>query len=257
MEHKRDYYQILHVHPDAPREIIKSSYRTLMQRMKMHPDLGGDNASAAAINEAYAVLMEPANRAAYDQSLETFAKATHGAANDERAQAHSSRNSHSSRKTERPAQTDKKRANTKTSSQSSCQFCSAPFAAANGMNPHECCTMCSSPRFMAEQLQEDDSDRRAILRVPKDRPVSIFTRWPQSEPYVGRTDDISLTGMRFRCVPELEIGQTIKVDTQMFRAVAEVTRIQPQAVGTGWEVGVKFVSLYFEQSRGAFVTDCV
>jgi len=68
MKPKRDYYQILHVHPEAPREIIKSSYRTLMQRMRMHPDLGGDNDSAAAINEAYAILMEPEQRAAYDKS---------------------------------------------------------------------------------------------------------------------------------------------------------------------------------------------
>lgn len=245
MNPQLDYYQILHVHPDAPREIIKSSYRTLMQRMRMHPDLGGDNASAAAINEAYAVLMEPANRAAYDQSRVSTAKA----ANDENVGGQSQQ-AHGAQRTTGAQQNYSTCAD-------NCQFCNAPYAAAIGMDPQECCTMCSSPRYMAEQLQEDDSDRRAILRVPKDRPLSLFTRWPQSEPYVGRTDDISLTGMRFRCAPELQIGQTVKVDTQMFRAVAQVTRIQPQGATAGWEVGVKFLSLYFEQSRGAFVTDCV
>ena len=42
MENRRNYYRILHVQPDAPTEIIKSSYRTLMQKLRMHPDLGGD-----------------------------------------------------------------------------------------------------------------------------------------------------------------------------------------------------------------------
>jgi DnaJ-class molecular chaperone len=49
---RRNYYRILHVQPDAPTEVIKSSYRTLMQRLKMHPDLGGDHSEAALINEA-------------------------------------------------------------------------------------------------------------------------------------------------------------------------------------------------------------
>ena len=34
----RDYYRILHVQPDAPVEVIRSSYRTLMQRMRAERD---------------------------------------------------------------------------------------------------------------------------------------------------------------------------------------------------------------------------
>jgi hypothetical protein len=41
MKNRRNYYRILHVQEDAPEEIIRTSYRTLMQRMRMHPDLGG------------------------------------------------------------------------------------------------------------------------------------------------------------------------------------------------------------------------
>ena len=52
----RNYYDVLHVVRGAPTEIIRSSYRTLMQKLKCHPDLGGDVATAAIINEAYAVL---------------------------------------------------------------------------------------------------------------------------------------------------------------------------------------------------------
>ena len=69
MENKRNYYRILHVQPDAPREIIQSSYRTLMQKLKAHPDLGGEEWNATVINEAYQVLMDTSKRLAYDAIL--------------------------------------------------------------------------------------------------------------------------------------------------------------------------------------------
>lgn len=69
MNNKRNYYRILHVQPDAPLEIIQSSYRTLMQKLKQHPDLGGEHWNASIINEAYGVLTDPEKRKAYDQAL--------------------------------------------------------------------------------------------------------------------------------------------------------------------------------------------
>ena len=45
------------------------AYRTLMQKLRLHPDLGGDGATATPINEAYAVLSDPARRAEYDARL--------------------------------------------------------------------------------------------------------------------------------------------------------------------------------------------
>ena len=70
MKNRRNYYRILHVQPDAPVEIIKASYRTLMQKLQHHPDLGGDEWSCALINEAYAVVTDPIRRQAYDRELE-------------------------------------------------------------------------------------------------------------------------------------------------------------------------------------------
>ncbi len=69
MKNKRNYYRILHVQPDAPREIVQSSYRTLMQKLKAHPDLGGEDWNASVINEAYQVLMDTSRREEYDLSL--------------------------------------------------------------------------------------------------------------------------------------------------------------------------------------------
>jgi curved DNA-binding protein CbpA len=69
MTNKRNLYRVLHVQHDAPYEIIRSSYRTLMQTMKAHPDLGGDAQTANLINHAYEVLSNPYKRFAYNQTL--------------------------------------------------------------------------------------------------------------------------------------------------------------------------------------------
>ncbi len=69
MKNKRNYYRILHIQPDAPGEIVRSSYRILMQKLKAHPDLGGEDWNATIINEAYQVLKDPDKRKGYDAAL--------------------------------------------------------------------------------------------------------------------------------------------------------------------------------------------
>lgn len=62
-----DHYATLHVAPDAPPEVIRAAYRTLIQRR--HPDKSsGPDDAAAALNEAYRVLSDPTERRAYDSA---------------------------------------------------------------------------------------------------------------------------------------------------------------------------------------------
>jgi DnaJ-class molecular chaperone len=69
VKNKRNYYRILFVQPDAPIEVIRASYRTLMLKLKQHPDLGGEHWNASVINEAHQVLIDDAKRRAYDRVL--------------------------------------------------------------------------------------------------------------------------------------------------------------------------------------------
>jgi DnaJ-class molecular chaperone len=69
VKNQRNYYRILHIQPDAPAAIIRASFQTMMQKLKQHPDLGGEHWNASVIIEAYRVLMDVDKRRAYDRTL--------------------------------------------------------------------------------------------------------------------------------------------------------------------------------------------
>lgn len=63
-----DYYAVLQVDPRAESEVIEAAYRRLSR--KYHPDVSEDPQAERRmreLNEAYAVLGDPARRRAYDR----------------------------------------------------------------------------------------------------------------------------------------------------------------------------------------------
>jgi len=69
MTNRRNFYRLLHVQPEAPVEVIRSSFRALMKECRQHPDLGGSDTDAALLIEAYETLIDPIRRAGYDREL--------------------------------------------------------------------------------------------------------------------------------------------------------------------------------------------
>lgn len=71
---KMNYYQRLNVSPEATGQEIKEAYRQLA--FKYHPDRNEGDAQAAdkmkAVNEAYAVLSDPAKRRQYDMLYQKY-----------------------------------------------------------------------------------------------------------------------------------------------------------------------------------------
>lgn len=227
MDKRRNYYRLLHVQPDAPREIIRSSYRTMMQKMRVHPDLGGDERHAANLNEAYAILSDPRTRAAYDEKR---LKPERASATVEKV----------GRATRRP-QIHRR----------VCSFCASEHQYREKIPVNASCVDCQSPLIPAKLLRIEEGCRRAVTRISKEHPLTFYTHWPQREPYSGRSDDISLNGMKFYSSKNLELDQIIKIDCQILRAVARVTHSQQHSIG--WGIGVRFLSLCFEESRGSFI----
>jgi len=62
----RDLYKVMKVQPDADDELVRVAYRILAR--KYHPDHGGDPLLMVALNEAWGVLGDPMQRAAYDET---------------------------------------------------------------------------------------------------------------------------------------------------------------------------------------------
>ena len=232
---RRNYYRILHVQPDAPPEVIKSSYRTLMQRLRMHPDLGGDHWNASLINEAYTVLMDPEQRAAYDREQIEYTRGTEPASETAPEPANSG---------------PKPRRRPSARAVDHCPFCQAGN---NGQIAADTqCAECASPLAHAAGPSRDAGWMRALERVPKSMDLRIWTAWPQSQPHIARARDLSLTGVGFQLPHRLALNSFIKLDSELFASIARVVRCQESA--SAWEHGAEFYTLRFKRSRGGFVS---
>lgn len=238
---KRNYYEVLHVSTDAPPEIIRGSYRTLMQQLGHHPDLGGDTATAALINEAYAVLSNTERRAEYDARLELMTHIAHGMPGctpDPQPAAKPERGPDLSRE---------------------CAFCRAPHNFGSVIEVDTCCQSCNSPLFAAEHNSLETEGQRAVERIERQQRVIYYTQWPQPKGHTGYIEDMSLNGLRLVARQDLAEGQRIKIVSNALEAVAQVTnRLYEHR---GWTrrciAGVSFVTLRFAQSAGGFVSDRV
>lgn len=235
----RDYYEVLHVSRDAPLEIIRGSYRMLMQRLKNHPDLGGDPAVAARINEAYAVLRNAEQRAAYDARLDLMGQIAQGLP-EEQPEA-----------PEEPARIlDPMR---------ECVFCETPHDRGSIVEDHTGCQTCGSPLAAAKEQRIGTVDQRAVERIGKKQKITFYTHWPQRRGFRGHTEDISLNGLRFSTRRDLKTGQRLKIVSNVVEAVAHVTHCGHERRGwaTHCIAGVSFITLRFVRSVGGLVSERV
>jgi curved DNA-binding protein CbpA len=228
MKDQLNYYQILHVAPDAPLEIIRSSYRTLMQKLRMHPDLGGDRDAAARINRAYNTLANPQQRAAYDRSHYGHDFDRMSAANDP---------------AELPAP----------AGGAQCVFCGSDNSHREEMRSDRC-YCCDSPLKLSSFSVTEVDGRRTINRLARSHPVQLWTQWPQ-QPYSAETADISLGGMKLISPRWLANDQVVKIQSPVLAATGRVMRCAEER--DAWGVGVQFLSLHFEKVRGSFVAERV
>lgn len=229
MENRRNYYRILHVQPGAPAEIIRASYRTLMQRLRAHPDLGGDHWNATLINEAYAVLTDAARRAEYDRGFKArVLDARHGPAGAPAA----------------PAAAATRR----------CPFCSTPHRSRSNARAPAACRACGSPLHRAMPGAPGADGRRAVQRLPRDYPLTLYTRWPQPQGLAARSRDVSPAGISFVTAELLDPRAVVKVDSDLCRAIVQVANLRPDPATQGWLVGARFLSVAFPRLRGAFLS---
>lgn len=236
----KNYYEILHVQPDAPVEVIRSSYRAMMQQLKMHPDLGGGDGTAALVNQAYAVLKNPKARAEYDASMQAQPKSS---ARTPHSQAQSSSN------------TDQPNNATATDILSHCAYCQTPHNLGKEIQVETTCAKCNSVLFPATKHSLAKSGKRIIDRIDRNWPVSYCINWPNMKSYNGITKDVSLNGMQMITNQALEYGQVLKLSSNTLEALAVVVnrRENPNDAQQAWRIGLEFLTLRFHRAQGTFI----
>ncbi len=227
MQNRRNYYRVLHVQPDAPVEIIRASHRTMMQVLRMHPDLGGAHWNATVLNEAVAALTDPAKRAAYDRLLAREAAALRQG----RPAAPTAGLTHA------------------------CLFCGAGHPARDAARPVATCDICESPLCRTTR-QPDAASRRALARMPREAPVVLCASWPDAPLVGGVSEDVSVSGMRLVTHVELVTGDRVRLDCDFCSAVAIVRHVRRHgaAAARQWHIGVEFLTLRIRRGKGVFVS---
>ncbi len=229
MEPPPNLYLILHVQPDAPEEIIRASYRTLMTKLRRHPDLGGDHHTATLINQAYAVLSDPAKRAAYDDAWRSVAAKP-------------------------PGDPGPAAGPPSPGSVATCQFCGAAHGFPGLIHASATCTTCNSPLAPAGR-ERLDPGQRAVSRVPRRLPLSYVLGWPGQGPFAGETRDLSLHGVRFVTHAALPVTKLLKVDCEALIAIVRVVACSDSDERDWrWLIRAEYVTVRFRRSRGGFLT---
>ncbi len=244
---QRNYYRLLHVQHDAPIEVITASYRTIMQKLKQHPDLGGDQDNASLLNEAYAVLSNPERRAKYDR----------------RRKLSSTRSAPETASEFRPwtAPVKPKAKNAPSPgfmAPSYCPFCHAviPEHKLYG-NRLSDCDVCDSPLSPVKKNRQAGNCKRALKRTSVSGLLHFLTRWPQFKDKVGQIQDLSPMGVKFVYSGKLPIDTLIKIDSRGLKAVGRVVSCFPSLdkQTPGFCICVEFLTLSYRAAQGVFVSE--
>jgi hypothetical protein len=226
---RRNYYRILHVQPEAPGPVITASYRAMMSKLRLHPDLGGDTAGAALINEAYAVLSDPAKRASYDQKPQSGKAGGRNRGGVARAP--------SARPTNAPGV---------------CPFCRAITAATIQANTR--CHRCDSPLVPPPARLSGKNElfgRRAMPRMRRSDPVTLVEAW-QTPIRAAQLRDLSVAGISIITDHRIGRQQVIRIIGPLFDILATV--VGCRSVGQRVEVSGSLLKAIFAKQKGVVVS---
>jgi curved DNA-binding protein CbpA len=238
---RRNHYRILHVQPDAPAEIIRASYRSLMLKLRHHPDRGGSHHAAVTLNCAYRTLSDPDRRRAYDRTLSTAQRApwprslTAGIPDGPPESGRAAR-----------------RHDADGVQESLCGFCQAPQP--SRISGDSRCACCGGPLMpvsgMREERPEPDG-RRTVPRIGKDGAGLIYPAWRQP-PARARMRDLSPAGISLFTTADVIAGDVVRIVAASGDFIARV--VQTRERGAQRSVHAQFLAVSFTEQRGVLVS---
>ena len=266
MHNRRNLYRILHVQADAPAAVIKSSYRTMMQKLRHHPDLGGDVGSATLLNEAIRVLGDPVLRAAYDEASAST-KTTRKPPSD-KPDKHSSACS----KNETSVNSSTEKSNTKRpvsaglsvvtaptqqSEISSCLFCRTRYSEQDegqGRSAYSCapvCYRCGGAMMLVSTIESDlATETRKIFRLDHVLEAMLWDRWPLGKPAYASVIDLSIYGCAITCVEPQTQGTRILLKAKSLNSIGEIRHCDREYNTALYRIGIAFLTLHFSSTPG-------
>ena len=264
-ERPADFYRLLHVRRDAPPAVIRASYRAMMQKLRHHPDLGGDEAVAVRLNEAMATLGDPSARARYDTALDGVgaAAATAGESvvatgRDERSAA-----TRAGRAPYATADDPTRHAlgpprGAAASARTHCPFCRAPHWSAPSSTGGYAeqlaaqCHRCGGPvRQVAVPRAGDacpgadganSAERRRLHRSAYSDRVRFWRRWPLEEARIAEMADLSSSGCALESDVECRRGEVWLFTSRTLDAIGEVRSCRASADGRRFRTGLAFLT---------------
>ena len=266
MHNRCDFYKLLQVQPDASVEVIEAAYRTVMHRLRKHPDLGGDHALAALINEAITTLRDPARRAEYDRALahdpdgyrvpsESAPLALPGPAGPVAAGAYTT---HDDRPAPLAAWELPGSAAPPIQACMNCVFCGTRHSVRAAERRDAYCANCRSPLHAVPPPPPPGKGRaqRSVERIDWQLPVHVAVASPPLGPMMGTSEDLSIQGMRLVVPVRLRLGACVRIACEFCDAVGEVTNVQPaDDAGRGmWRIGLLFRTFAVRQTRGSLLS---
>ena len=226
----QNFYDILGLPRGADAESVRKAYRRMMQQGGVHPDRGGDAATAARVNKAYATLSDPDQKLEYDLRLDVLAKVSEGL-----------------------TMTQARRA---LNPDRECMFCGQPHDYSGCDMADLNCDACGSALQPVNSESLSPDGLRATQRIYKSVDVTFYTGPRQRRPHVAKSEDVSPQGLRIITKSKLELGQRIRIDSDILEAVGEVTNVQytEGLFQTETAAGIAFLTLRYKQPSGTFVS---
>ncbi len=285
-----DYYELLHVQPDAPAPVIKASYRAMMQKLNHHPDRGGDVGFAQLLNDAAKTLCNPDTRAHYDALREQHTASSRNNAGSRQQNGDGSRpawgepggtpadfsngksgDTHS--KSGIDEDTPKSEAdnsstdsgaiaayNTALSARSHCLFCHAPYASQSSTAytsaaysyPARCRTCNGARTPIEQQPRSSNEELRAMHRQQPDGDVKLWRQWPVTSIDTAALYDFSPEGCALLCRSPLHIKQVVMLESHLFNAICTVRHCKDKD-SASYLIGLEFLTLDLLAPPGALL----
>jgi len=255
LKNRRNFYRILHVQPEAPPEVIKASYRSLMTKLKAHPDLGGDHETAVLINLAYAVLSDPERRRRYDESLRSM-KARAGAGGATRNEGpFKPRGAYGRPGPDTNAYTGAGTSHAVGGDHTRCPFCGMHAPGARGSEAR--CGHCASPLAPLPLAAGDHIrelfGRRSAPRISKAAALRLYPSWPH-QGLPAQLRDVSCTGISLLAHYHPRTSQILKFEGPFLSGIARVVSVRNAAQGAV-SIHASLLTAELATRTGAFVSD--